>query len=202
MAGPRNAHRQKAVDPEPDWPRAHQRRRAAIRKQQERKHLLQLMGLLKVQRAQFKIQHQHRRIRLRAHNMVRRLQRVDGRVAAHEADHRPLHRGRKSQIVHHLKVQPRRVEPGATGHHHVRNPAPLLFAQRQLVQGHACQARRIALKQLHSPRRRGKVSRHIHALRIPPRTVFGRDRMHKRIAMLDRRHPGHPPKQIPRRPLR
>jgi hypothetical protein len=66
---------------------AYQAGRTAIREDEEGEHLLQLMSLLKVEGAQFKVENKDSGIGLGADNVMGRLESVDGRVTAHEADH-------------------------------------------------------------------------------------------------------------------
>ena len=62
-------------------------RSAAIREEQIRQHLFEILRLLHVQGTKLQIQDQHLRIRFGSHDMVRGLESIDGRVATHKADH-------------------------------------------------------------------------------------------------------------------
>ena len=83
----RDGEGEKAVDGEARGVSADQGGGAAVGEDQEGEHLLQLMRLLKMQRAEFKIQDQTRGFGHGADDVMRRLERVDGGVTAHEADH-------------------------------------------------------------------------------------------------------------------
>jgi hypothetical protein len=96
---------------------------AAVAEDQEREHLLELLRLLQVQRAEFEVEHQHLRVRFGAHNVPRLLEAVDRRIAAHEADHGALDRGIEAEVIENVEVEPRRVEAGAGRDQHMRDAA-------------------------------------------------------------------------------
>src|SRR4051812_43872849 len=68
-----NAQRKKALDSKTNRTCADQASRAPIGEQQIRQHLLQVLSLLKMQRAELETQDQHHGIRLRSNDMVCRL---------------------------------------------------------------------------------------------------------------------------------
>ena len=118
--------------------------------------------------------------------MSRQLQRIDCRIAAHEANHRTLHAGMKPEVVDDLKVQPRRIEPRAAGHQHVGDTGAFLLIEHKPVHGLPHQHRSVLLKQLHPPRRVGKVAWPIELMRVVRRElaqIFLR--IEGRIAMRD-----------------
>jgi hypothetical protein len=92
---------------------------AAIGKDQEGQHLLQILRLLQMQGAEFQVHDQNLRVGFRAHDVARKLEGIEGRVAAHEGDHAALDRRTKPKDGCDLHIQPRRIEAGAGGHNQV-----------------------------------------------------------------------------------
>ena len=70
----------------PGWFGADEISGAAIREDEERQQLFEILRFLHVQRAQLQAHDEHFRAGLGANDVARGLERVDGGVAAHEAD--------------------------------------------------------------------------------------------------------------------
>jgi hypothetical protein len=85
-------------------------------KDQKGEHLLEIRGLLQMQRAELEADHQDPGIRLRANHVAREPERIDGGIAAHEADAGPLDPRAQGEPVDQVEVETRCREARA-GHH-------------------------------------------------------------------------------------
>ncbi len=94
-----------------------------------------------------------------------------------------------------IEVQAWSVEASARCDDHMRDGAPFVFTQGELVQGASRQLRSKTLKCLHAPRCGRKIARYIQTHGIIPFAISSLDRLQKRVAMLDGRHAHHAAKE-------
>jgi hypothetical protein len=114
---------------------ADQRRRAAVGEDQVREHLLEIRGLLQVQRAELEAGHENPSLALGAHDVSRNPRCVERAVAAHEPDHGPLDAGLQREALDQREVDPRRGEPRAGGQHEKRDAAELVVEIKRRGEG-------------------------------------------------------------------
>ena len=120
-----NVDSEETVDGEPVRVGADQAGGAAIGEDEEREHLFELVGLLKVERAEFEVEDEHLCLGFGADDVMRGFERIDGGVAAHEADHGALDGGREAEMADDFEVQAGRVEASARGDDDVGDGAAL-----------------------------------------------------------------------------
>jgi hypothetical protein len=140
-----------AVERDAHGLRSHQRGGATVAEQQERQHLLDVVGFLAVQAAKLQVDGQHPGVLLRTHDMARQLERVHGRVASHEADDGALDRRRQAAARHQLEIEARRRKAGAARHHQMSDLAAVGAKPEPLDRGNG--------------KRRGVLFVHAHARR-------------------------------------
>ena len=105
-------------------------------------------------------------------------------------------------MLHQLNVQSRRIQPRARGHDHMRNPAPLLFAQAPACPPrNASASARIARTPPCGALCQGTAPRHTALPHPSTRRSPSAYRIDEGIAMLNRRHPRHAAEKIAHRAL-
>src|SRR5579863_3437115 len=185
MACVGNAESEKAVDGKAGGLGAHQRRRAPVREEQEGEHLLEVLSLLQVERAEFEIENEDGGVGSGSDDMARGLERIHGGIAAHEADHGALDRGAQAEMMDDVEVEARRVESGARSDDDVRDAAALIAGDGQLVERAARELRGKTLEELHAARSIRKSAAHVEVLGVAPGAVLGYDGLDEGVAMFD-----------------
>jgi hypothetical protein len=74
-------------------------------------------------------------------------------------------------MVDDLKIQPRRIEPGAAGHKYVGDTGTFLLIERKPIHSLPHQHRSALLKELHTTRCVGKIAQPIKLMHVMRREL-------------------------------
>ena len=96
--------------------------------------MFELVEFLKVEGAEFEIQHENCGTGLGTDDMVRRFERIDGGVTAHEVDHGALDGGVEAEMTDDFEVESGCVLAGAGGDDDVGDAAAFFFSQCEFIQ--------------------------------------------------------------------
>ena len=163
-----NLEREKTVDREASGFGRDQRGGAAVGEDEEREDLFELVEFLKMEGAEFEIQHQDCGIGLGADDVMRSFERVDGGVTAHEIDHGSLDGRVEIEMADDFEVESGCVLTGAGGNDNMSDAAAFFFGQSEFVQGDLRQLRGEALVELHALRSGGEVAFNVNIFDIFP----------------------------------
>src|ERR1700738_218594 len=195
VSGFRNADGEEAVEGDAARVGGNEGGAAAIGEEEEGEDLLEVLGFLHVQGAEFEVEDEDTRLGRGADDVVRGLEGVDGGVTAHEADHGALDGGVEAEVPHHVEVEAGSVEAGAGGDEDVADGAAFLRREGEAIERALGQARGVALEGGHAAGRGWEAAHDVEVFGVAPVSVRGRHGLDEGLAVFDTRTTRHAAKQ-------
>jgi len=189
-------HGEKAVNGEADRLGANEIGGATIGEDEEGEQLFEILGVLKVQRAELEAEQQDFGVRFRANDMTGGFERVDSGVAAHESDEGALDGGIEAQVLDDVIVEPRGVETSAGGDNDVSDGLALAGSECKLAEGAMGELRGELFEGLHAAGGGGEFAGDKKGVRVAHFSIGSDDGVEEGIAMVDGRLAHHAAEEV------